>query len=106
MTLNYLIGSFDRRVEDSPSTSIEKFFILLGSTKIYFYEANDYGVYETRETSITEADADVDLITSGCFFFMNKDLPMLKAYARKIFCFYFKIFWRKKLLAIVHLDGS
>lgn len=60
---------------------VDKYFILLASQKFFFFQANEYGVYEKREHLLEEISEDADFITCGCCYLMNKENPELRAYS-------------------------
>ena len=100
VTVNNLIGGFnsllgykeyflddESTVETQRSRAgelevlVDKYFILISATGFYFFQANEFGAYETREYLLADFREDMDLINCGSSYLINRENPKLRAYA-------------------------
>lgn len=100
VTVNNLIGGFhsllgykeyfldeESTLESSRSRAgefevlVDKYFVLISATGFYFFQSNEFGVYETREYLLADYTEDMDLINCGSSFLINRENPKLRAYA-------------------------
>ena len=83
LTINNLIGrfkSYHSEFEEALEL-VERNFILLSSEKIYFFQSNEFGIYDIKVHFLEDVTDEVGLITCGCAFLMNGKNPELRAYA-------------------------